>query len=60
MTSGSAGDVVEIQDGDQVPADMRVVSAIDLKVDNSSLTGESEAQVGTCFTRQKKTMSASE
>ncbi|GAB4819471.1 hypothetical protein N2152v2_006517 [Parachlorella kessleri] len=38
------GDVVEIQDGDQVPADMRVVSAIDLKVDNSSLTGESEAQ----------------
>lgn len=38
------GDVVELNDGDQVPADMRVMTAIDLKVDNSSLTGESEAQ----------------
>jgi sodium/potassium-transporting ATPase subunit alpha len=38
------GDVVDISDGDQVPADIRIVAANDLKVDNSSLTGESEAQ----------------
>jgi sodium/potassium-transporting ATPase subunit alpha len=37
------GDVVELNDGDQVPADIRVVFAQDMKVDNSSLTGESEA-----------------
>ena len=38
------GDVVEFTDGDQVPADIRVCKANDLKVDNSSLTGESEPQ----------------
>nr|CAI99406.1 P-type ATPase [Flabellia petiolata] len=38
------GDVVEMSDGDQVPADIRVIAATDLKVDNSSLTGESEPQ----------------
>jgi sodium/potassium-transporting ATPase subunit alpha len=38
------GDVVELGDGDQVPADVRITSATDMKVDNSSLTGESEAQ----------------
>lgn len=38
------GDVVDLNDGDQVPADLRVVVANDLKVDNSSLTGESEPQ----------------
>ena len=38
------GDVVDLLDGDQVPADIRVMSANELKVDNSSLTGESEPQ----------------
>lgn len=38
------GDVVEFQEGDQVPADVRVIRQTNLKVDNSSLTGESEAQ----------------
>lgn len=38
------GDVVEMGDGDQVPADIRVTVANDLKVDNSSLTGEAEPQ----------------
>lgn len=38
------GDVVEIKGGDRVPADIRITSAHGLKVDNSSLTGESEAQ----------------
>ena len=38
------GDVVELEKGDAVPADMRVVKCDGLKVDNSSLTGESEPQ----------------
>ena len=36
------GDLVEIKGGDQVPADVRIVKSQGLKVDNSSLTGESE------------------
>jgi sodium/potassium-transporting ATPase subunit alpha len=38
------GDVVYIKFGDRVPADVRVVEARGFKVDNSSLTGESEPQ----------------
>ncbi|PKY44828.1 hypothetical protein RhiirA4_443362 [Rhizophagus irregularis] len=38
------GDVVFIKMGDKVPADLFVFSATDMKVDNSSLTGESEPQ----------------
>ncbi|CAD7697224.1 unnamed protein product [Ostreobium quekettii] len=38
------GDVVNLGDGDQVPADIRIIAATDMKVDNSSLTGESEPQ----------------
>uniref|UniRef100_F1KSS6 Sodium/potassium-transporting ATPase subunit alpha n=1 Tax=Ascaris suum TaxID=6253 RepID=F1KSS6_ASCSU len=38
------GDIVEVKGGDRVPADIRVVSAFGFKVDNSSLTGESEPQ----------------
>uniref|UniRef100_A0A8C3KE50 ATPase H+/K+ transporting subunit alpha n=1 Tax=Calidris pygmaea TaxID=425635 RepID=A0A8C3KE50_9CHAR len=38
------GDLVEIKGGDRVPADIRIISAQGCKVDNSSLTGESEPQ----------------
>lgn len=38
------GDLVEVGAGDRVPADIRVVYAHQFKVDNSSLTGESEPQ----------------
>ncbi|VFV18358.1 sodium potassium-transporting [Lynx pardinus] len=38
------GDRVEIKGGDRVPADLRIISAHGYKVDNSSLTGESEPQ----------------
>merc|ERR1712032_592452 len=38
------GDIVEIKFGDRCPADLRVVEARQFKVDNSSLTGESEPQ----------------
>jgi sodium/potassium-transporting ATPase subunit alpha len=38
------GDVVEVKGGDRIPADIRIVQASNMKVDNSSLTGESEPQ----------------
>jgi sodium/potassium-transporting ATPase subunit alpha len=38
------GDVVFVRMGDKTPADLLVFSASDCKVDNSSLTGESEPQ----------------
>uniref|UniRef100_H2LRY7 Sodium/potassium-transporting ATPase subunit alpha n=1 Tax=Oryzias latipes TaxID=8090 RepID=H2LRY7_ORYLA len=39
-----AGDLVEVKGGDRIPADLRVISSHGCKVDNSSLTGESEPQ----------------
>uniref|UniRef100_A0A670YV81 Sodium/potassium-transporting ATPase subunit alpha n=1 Tax=Pseudonaja textilis TaxID=8673 RepID=A0A670YV81_PSETE len=38
------GDLVEVRGGDRIPADLRVISSHGCKVDNSSLTGESEPQ----------------
>jgi sodium/potassium-transporting ATPase subunit alpha len=38
------GDIVILPAGSKVPADIRVLEASNLKVDNSSLTGESEPQ----------------
>merc|ERR1712223_333266 len=38
------GDIIEVKFGDRVPADMRVIECRMFKVDNSSLTGESEPQ----------------
>ncbi|KAK7034669.1 hypothetical protein VNI00_012311 [Paramarasmius palmivorus] len=38
------GDVVLVRTGDKTPADLVLFAASDLKVDNSSLTGESEPQ----------------
>merc|ERR1711981_115069 len=36
------GDIIEVKFGDRIPADIRVLEARMFKVDNSSLTGESE------------------
>ncbi|KAJ1969314.1 hypothetical protein IWQ62_000704 [Dispira parvispora] len=38
------GDVVYVNQGDKVPADIFVFASTELKVDNSSLTGESDPQ----------------
>merc|ERR1712168_163788 len=47
------GDIVEVKFGDRVPADIRVLEAKGIKVDNSSLTGESEPQArGPEFTHE--------
>ncbi|KAJ3415912.1 High affinity Ca2+/Mn2+ P-type ATPase-like protein [Chytridiales sp. JEL 0842] len=37
-----AGDVVEFATGDRIPADIRLITAIDLEIDESSLTGENK------------------
>jgi sodium/potassium-transporting ATPase subunit alpha len=39
------GDVFNVKGGDRVPADARIIKAVDLAVDNSLLTGESEPQM---------------
>merc|ERR1712172_163858 len=47
------GDIVEIKFGDRCPADLRVLESRGFKVDNSSLTGESEPQArGPEFTHE--------
>ena len=36
------GDIVIVQEGGRVPADIRIIESKDMRVDNSSLTGESD------------------
>jgi len=36
------GDIVKLKGGDNIPADMRILECNEMKVNNSSLTGESE------------------
>ena len=36
------GDVVKIELGKKIPADLRVIDSQGMKVDNSSLTGETD------------------
>ena len=36
------GDVIYIKQGDKIPADIRILESNNFKVDNSSLTGETE------------------
>lgn len=36
------GDIIEIRNGSNIPADVVLLSCTEMKVNNSSLTGESE------------------
>jgi sodium/potassium-transporting ATPase subunit alpha len=36
------GDIISLKGGDRVPADFRIITCTEMRVDNSSLTGESE------------------
>jgi sodium/potassium-transporting ATPase subunit alpha len=47
------GDLILLAEGDQVPADARLIEVAGLKVDNSSLTGESEPQLRTTVPTDK-------
>jgi magnesium-transporting ATPase (P-type) len=38
------GDIIALEEGDKVPADARLISAFQLSIDNSILTGESDPQ----------------
>jgi len=38
------GDIIDVKFGDRLPADIRIIQSSGFKVDNSSLTGESEPQ----------------
>ncbi|KAF9529770.1 hypothetical protein CPB83DRAFT_875437 [Crepidotus variabilis] len=38
------GDLVSFSTGDRIPADVRLIDTVDLEVDESSLTGETEAR----------------
>eukprot|EP00463_Aulacantha_scolymantha_P003398 TRINITY_DN4260_c0_g1_i1.p1 TRINITY_DN4260_c0_g1~~TRINITY_DN4260_c0_g1_i1.p1 ORF type:complete len:187 (-),score=38.75 TRINITY_DN4260_c0_g1_i1:297-857(-) len=52
------GDICYVKSGDAIPADMRILKSSDFKVDNSSLTGESETQTRTTENTQENAMEA--
>jgi len=52
------GDVVCVKAGDAIPADLRIMQATDFKVDNASLTGESDAQTRTNKNTEENPMEA--
>ncbi|KAG0092103.1 hypothetical protein BGZ93_003295 [Podila epicladia] len=53
------GDVVYLRMGDKVPADVMLVGCTDMKVDNSSMTGESDPQPLSTNNEHKNPLEAS-
>ena len=47
------GDVVLLSTGDRVPADLRIFEAVDLSIDESSFTGETEPSNKTTYPKNK-------
>ena len=47
-TDLTIGDIVIIEEGDKIPADLMLIESSDLKIDESSLTGESRPVSKTC------------
>jgi sodium/potassium-transporting ATPase subunit alpha len=41
-TKLTLGDIVKVKAGERIPADLRIIESQEMKVDNSSLTGESD------------------
>ncbi|KND04182.1 Na,H/K antiporter P-type ATPase, alpha subunit [Spizellomyces punctatus DAOM BR117] len=52
------GDIVFVRQGDKIPADIYVFHSSELKVDNSSLTGESDPQERTAHNTHKNPLEA--
>ena len=48
------GDIIELSDGNYVPADCRIIEEFNLKIEESSLTGETEPVIKTKETIQKE------
>jgi Ca2+-transporting ATPase len=42
------GDLITFTTGDRIPADVRLLTAVDLEVDESSLTGETTGRLSPC------------
>ncbi|KAI3651082.1 hypothetical protein MP228_004563 [Amoeboaphelidium protococcarum] len=51
------GDLIKFAVGDRIPADVRVISAVDLRVDESNLTGETAPQKKTVDALLRKDVS---
>ncbi|CAG2170920.1 unnamed protein product [Oppiella nova] len=54
------GDIVLLTTGDRVPADLRLFEAVDLSIDESSFTGETEPSLKTTYPINTKTNSVSD
>ncbi|XP_050459933.1 sodium/potassium-transporting ATPase subunit alpha-like isoform X2 [Cataglyphis hispanica] len=53
------GDLVEIRMGDKIPADIRIIECHGLRVENSSITGESEPVTRTDYPTDKNPLESS-
>lgn len=52
------GDLVKVQLGERVPADVRIVESFSMKVDNSSLTGETDLITRTTISDENNPLEA--